>query len=357
MDTSSKEGQTRMIHVQTETKNLDLSVDLACNVQGLKESIEEVEGIPVQQQEIILNGKELNHGEDLPQQDELTLQLVVKSDSNVEESAAGNFSTEAAEEEYTEADFEDSTSLDKVDSANQDIKEKDKETASVNTGLDSPNPQKAGSPISVAFLDDGVDSLISDHYQTLTDMLSKRVEELTSGHFKSYTQLSVLQQTANHISSHMKHNEDFLLKMSKALEITMNSLSKLNKTIINKIEEEHLQTWLSTPITSQDASEQSKSRDLMAKAAELREAVAASELQFAAVTKLCAEMEVNTAEAQQMAIDARIAAEEAARKVEEAEKAAREKHVIIFCFVFIYYVIIFCFVFIYYVIIFCFGFI
>jgi len=108
-----------------------------------------------------------------------------------------------------------------------------------------------GSPISVAFLDDGVDSLISDHYQTLTDMLSKRVEELTSGHFKSYTQLSVLQQTANHISSHMKHNEDFLLKMSKALEITMNSLSKLNKTIINKIEEEHLQTWLSTPITSQ----------------------------------------------------------------------------------------------------------
>jgi len=78
-----------MIHVQTETKNLDLSVDLACNVQGLKESIEEVEGIPVQQQEIILNGKELNHGEDLPQQDELTLQLVVKSDSNVEESAAG----------------------------------------------------------------------------------------------------------------------------------------------------------------------------------------------------------------------------------------------------------------------------
>jgi len=83
-------GQTRMIHVQTETKNLDISVDLACNVQGLKESIEEVEGIPVQQQGIILNGKELNHGEDLPQQDELTLQLVVKSESNVEESAAGN---------------------------------------------------------------------------------------------------------------------------------------------------------------------------------------------------------------------------------------------------------------------------
>jgi len=40
-------------------------------------------------------------------------------------------------------------------------------------------------------------------------------------------------------------------------------------------------------------------------------------------------MEVNTAEAQQMAIDARIAAEEAARKVEEAEKAAREKVVIL----------------------------
>lgn len=106
-------------------------------------------------------------------------------------------------------------------------------------------------PVSVTYSDDGVDTLITEHYPSLTEQLDKLSRELKASHLKSYTGLSALQSTTKHVSSHMKHNERFIADMLNALHNTSQSLNQLNSNIMHKIEEEHLESWLERPIKMQ----------------------------------------------------------------------------------------------------------
>lgn len=105
--------------------------------------------------------------------------------------------------------------------------------------------------MSVTYSDDGVDSLITDHYLSLTDRVNKVTNELKSSHFKNFTSLADIRVTSEHVSSHLKYNEEFVAKMLNAMHQTSQSLNLLNSTIIKKIEEEQLETWLERPIKSQ----------------------------------------------------------------------------------------------------------
>lgn len=105
--------------------------------------------------------------------------------------------------------------------------------------------------ISVTYSDDGVETLITDHCDSLTSQLNQLTSELKGSHLKGYTGLAALQESSKHISAHMRHNEMFIAGMLAALHEASHSLNELNKTIVHKIEEEHLETWLERPIKMQ----------------------------------------------------------------------------------------------------------
>ena len=105
--------------------------------------------------------------------------------------------------------------------------------------------------MSVTYSDDGVDTLITDHYEVLTERLDTLTTELKSSHLKSYSGLSGLKEATKHLSSHMEYNKQCIAHMVAALHQTNASLNELNSTIVHKIEEEHLESWLDRPIKMQ----------------------------------------------------------------------------------------------------------
>ena len=85
----------------------------------------------------------------------------------------------------------------------------------------------------------------------MTQQLEDLNRELKASHFKNYSGLSGLQEATKHLSAHMKHNEEFIAQMLAAFHQTSRSLNQLNKTIVHKVEEEHLESWLDRPIAMQ----------------------------------------------------------------------------------------------------------
>lgn len=109
----------------------------------------------------------------------------------------------------------------------------------------------SGSPISVTYLDDGVDTLITNHCEALISKFDKHTTELKSTPLKDYNGNERLNQLVKHTVAHLEYNEQFLQDMINAFSTARKSLDSLNSTLIEKIREEDLESWLDRPLKDQ----------------------------------------------------------------------------------------------------------
>lgn len=102
----------------------------------------------------------------------------------------------------------------------------------------------AGSPVSVTYSDDGVDTLIRDHYTSLVSQLQCQRDRLTSSSLREYTHLEELTDLSKHLSSHLNFNKEHLSSLVKGISETRQELDLLNSCILEKIKNEGVESWV-----------------------------------------------------------------------------------------------------------------